>query len=59
MVDHNYNLELSYKSANNPQLQYTDDHAKTLLKISILMNLCIPLITHFAYSRKINESQDS
>ena len=59
MVDHNYTLELSYKSANNPQLQYTDDHAKTLLKISILMNLCIPLITHFAYSRKINESQDS
>ena len=55
MVDHNYNLELSYKSANNPQLQYTDEHAKTLLKISILMNLCIPLITHFAYSRKIND----
>ena len=55
MVDHNYTLELSYKSANNPQLQYTDEHAKTLLKISILMNLCIPLITHFAYSRKIND----
>ena len=55
MVDYNYTLELSYKSANNPQLQYTDDHAKTLLKISILMNLCIPLITHFAYSRKIND----
>ena len=55
MVDYNYTLELSYKSANNPQLQYTDEHAKTLLKISILMNLCIPLITHFAYSRKIND----
>ena len=55
MVNHNYTLELSYKSANNPQLQYTDEHAKTLLKISILMNLCIPLVTHFAYSRKIND----
>lgn len=55
MVERNYNLELSYKSANNPQLQYTDDHAKTLLKISILMNLCIPLVTHFAYTRKIND----
>ncbi len=55
MVERNYNLELSYKSANNPQLQYTDDHAKTLLKISILMNLCIPLVTHFAYARKIND----
>lgn len=54
MVELNYNLELSYKSANNPQLQYTDEHAKTLLKISILMNLCIPLITHFAYVRKIS-----
>ena len=55
MVERNYNLELSYKSANNPQLQYTDDHAKTLLKISILMNLCRPLVTHFAYTRKIND----
>lgn len=55
MVEYNYSLELSYKSANNPQLQYTDEHAKTLLKISILMNLCIPLITHFAYVRKITD----
>ena len=54
MVDYNYTLELSYKSANNPQLQYTDDHAKTLLKISFLMNLCIPLTTHFAYIRKVS-----
>ena len=55
MVDDNYALELSYKSANNPQLQYTDGHAKTLLQASILMNLCIPIICHFAYSRKIGD----
>lgn len=55
MVESNYSLELSYKSANNPQLQYTDDHAKTLLQASILMNLCIPIICHFAYSRKIGD----
>ena len=55
MVDHNYQLELSYKSANNPQLQYTDDHAKALLKASILMNMIIPLITHFAYTRRIGD----
>lgn len=55
MVEYNYALELSYKSANNPQLQYTDDHAKTLLQASILMNLCIPIICHFAYSRKISD----
>ena len=52
MVNHNYNLALSYKSANNPQLQYTDDHAKALMHMSILMNLCIPIITHFAYMRR-------
>lgn len=55
MVDYNYSLELSYKSAHNPQLQYTDDHAKALLKASLMMNLCIPIITHFAYMRKISD----
>lgn len=58
MVEYNYSLELSYKSANNPQLQYTDEHAKTLLKISLLMNMCIPVITHFAYMRKISDIDD-
>lgn len=55
MVERNYSLELSYKSANNPQLQYTDEHAKALLKASIMMNLIIPLITHFAYERKVSD----
>lgn len=54
MVDHNYILSLSYKSANNPQLQYTDEHAKALMQMSILMNLCIPLITHFAYIKRVS-----
>jgi hypothetical protein len=53
MVEYNYSLQLSYKSNNNPQLQYTDNHAKTLLKTSVLMNLCIPIITHFAYIKKV------
>lgn len=55
MVDRNYGLSLSYKSLNNPQLQYTDEHAKTLMAMSILMNLCIPLITHFAYMKRITD----
>lgn len=55
MVDHNYSLTLSYKSANNPQLQYTDEHAKAFMIVSIMMNLCIPLVTHFAYMRKITD----
>lgn len=58
MVEYNYSLSLSYKSINNPQLQYTDEHAKTLLAMSIFMNLCIPLITHFAYSRRIQNIDD-
>lgn len=55
MVEYNYYLSLSYKSANNPQLQYTNEHAKTLMIQSILMNLCIPLITHFAYMRRVTD----
>lgn len=55
MVEHNYSLKLNYKSANNPQLQYTDDHAKALMCMSILMNLCIPIITHFAYMRRVSD----
>ena len=55
MVERNYNLSLSYKSATNPQLQYTDEHAKTLMAMSILMNLCIPIITHFAYLRRVQD----
>ena len=55
MVEYNYNLSLSYNSTNNPQLQYTDEHAKILSQISILINLCIPLITHFVYVKRILE----
>lgn len=55
MVERNYSLELNYKSVTNPQLQYTNEHAKILLKMSIMMNLCIPLITHFAYMRKVTD----
>ena len=55
MVDYNYSLELSYKSANNPQLSYTNDHGKLLMQMSILMNMLIPLITHFAYMRRISD----
>lgn len=53
MVNYNYSLSLSYKSANNPQLQYNDNHGKVLICISLLMNLCAPLITHFACAKRI------
>ena len=55
MVERNYSLELNYKSISNPQLQYNNEHAKILLHMSIMMNFCIPLITHFAYIKKITD----
>lgn len=58
MTEYNYSLELSYKSANNPQLQYTNDHGKIMMQISILMNMLIPLITHFAYMKAIGGNID-
>lgn len=58
MVEDNYNLKLSYKSLNNPQLQYTDTHAKVLMHASILMNMCIPLITHFSYMRRLKNTDE-
>ena len=55
MTERNYSLSLSYKSMNNPQLQYTDAHAKALSEASMLMNICIPLICHFAYTCMITD----
>lgn len=55
MVNYNYSLSLNYKALNNPQLQYTDDHAKLMLKMSIIMNMCIPLITHFGYVKRVDD----
>jgi hypothetical protein len=55
MVEDNYRLTLNYKSINNPALQYTDQHAKMLMLMSMLMNMCIPMLTHFAYVNKITD----
>lgn len=55
MVDDNYALNLSYKNITNPPLQYTDEHAKYLMAMSILMCFSIPLITHFAYVNRISD----
>ena len=53
MVCDNYRLNLTYKNDKNPSLQYTDDHARILMKMSVLMDLIIPLLTHFAYMRRV------
>lgn len=58
MVQDNYELDLEYSNKKNPSLQYTDKHAILLLKISLLMNMMIPLVCHYLAVRKINKTID-
>lgn len=58
MVMDNYYVALRYKNPKNPALEYTDDHGRILMHMSILMNLSIPLLTHFAYKRKVDGIDD-
>lgn len=54
----NYKLNLSnsYKNKNNVSLQYTDKHGHVLMKISVLMNIVIPLVTHFIYEKDVQDT---
>ena len=58
MVQDNYLLNLEYSNKKNPALQYTDRHAMLLLKISLLMNMIIPLVCHYLTVRRINKTID-
>jgi hypothetical protein len=58
MVDDNYCQDLDYKNIKSPSLQYTNDHAKLLHMMSILMDMCIPLLTNYAYMHKIGAIDD-
>jgi len=57
LVEDNYALNLQYKNISE-NLQYTDEHAKIMLVMSLFMNFTIPLITHFAYINKIGIIDD-
>ena len=48
----NYYVHLSYRNNRQPCLEYTDHHARILMKISLLQNAIIPLISHFAFKKK-------
>jgi hypothetical protein len=52
----NYSLLLNYRNKDKPALQYTERHASILMKMSVLMNIMIPLLTHFIYIKKIENS---
>ena len=58
MVADNYIQNLNYTNIKSPSLQYTNDHAILLHKMSILMDLCIPLLTNYAYMHKIDNIND-
>ena len=51
-----YNLELNYKNNKSPVLEYSDFHAKIMLKISVMQNMMIPLLTHFITKRKVAQA---
>lgn len=44
-----------YVNEKNPSLVYNDDHAKVLMWVSLIFNMLIPLLTHFAYVHKIGD----
>ena len=58
MVQENYRLNLNYKSRTSPSLQYTNNHAMLLMKISVQMNQIIPLLCHFMYRRKVQNTNE-
>ena len=57
-VDDNYRMKLSSNNNKTPNLQFEDRHAKILYEISLLMNMYIPLATHFMYVHFIKTSPE-
>ena len=58
MNEENYYLKLTYRNNRNPALQYTEYHAKLMMRASVLMNIIIPLMTHYMYRAKIPNTQE-
>lgn len=57
-VDDNYLMKLSSNNGRTPNLQFNNDHAKVLYEISLLMNMYIPLATHYMYIHGIKFSNE-
>ena len=53
MNEDNYQLNLCYKNRLNEALQYTNNHGKYFMEISVMMNMIIPLMMHFMYKKQI------
>lgn len=54
----NYSLNLNYRIQNNPNLQYNDKHGMIMMEISVTMNIMIPLMCHFMYVRRVENSTE-
>ena len=50
-----YNLELNYTNNKSPVLEYSDYHARIMMKVSVMQNMIIPLLTHFIEKKKMNQ----
>lgn len=55
MVEDNYILDLNYTNPKYPSLQYTNEHGKLLYRVSMLMQLSIPILTNYIYMNKIGD----
>ena len=43
---------LNYKNKIDPSLQYNNRHGSIMMKISLIMNILIPIVGHFIYKNK-------
>lgn len=57
-VADNYQMQLSSNGGRTPNLQFNNKHAKILYEISLMMNMYIPLATHYMYMHFIKSSAD-
>ena len=48
-------LTTNYRNTVNMALEYNNKHCKILMEISLLINLIIPLLTHFIYVNNIKD----
>lgn len=57
-VEDNYQMHLKSNNNKTPNLQFTNKQAKVLYEISLLMNMYIPLASHYMYIHGIKQSAE-
>lgn len=54
----NYQLDLKYSRAKSVCLEYNNKHGLIMMKMSLIMIVLIPILTHFSYQNKIPDIDD-